>query len=171
MTEIIKGKTEHSELLTQIGIATFIEPHGKSASKEDVDSYINKTFNEKVFYNELINPENIYHLIYQENEAAGYSKIILNTPNLNITDQNVTKLERLYLLKEYYGKSLAQKLFKFNIELSKQNKQKGMWLTVWIENHRAINFYKKTGFKIVGNSDFVVSETHTNPQHIMYLEY
>ena len=171
MTEIIKGNTAHCKLLTQIGIETFMEPHGKSASKADVDAYINNTFNEKVFYTELSNPENIYHLIYHENKIAGYSKIILNTPNINITDQNVTKLERLYLLKAYYGKNLAQELFNFNIQLSKKNNQKGVWLTVWIENHRAINFYKKIGFKIVGNSDFVVSDTHTNPQHVMYLEY
>jgi len=75
------------------------------------------------------------------------------------------------LLQEHYGKNLGADLFNFNILLSKKNKQKGMWLAVWTENQRAINFYTKNGFTIVGSYDFKISENHSNPNHIMYLEY
>ena len=46
-----------------------------------------------------------------------------------------------------------------------------MWLFVWKENHRAINFYNKAGFKIFGSHDFKLSETHANPNHVMFLKY
>jgi len=46
-----------------------------------------------------------------------------------------------------------------------------MWLFVWIENIRAINFYLKTGFKIIGSHNFNITTTHSNPNHQMYIEY
>ena len=55
--------------------------------------------------------------------------------------------------------------------LSKKKQQKGIWLAVWVENKRAIKFYQKAGFKIVGKYDFQISKTHSNPNHIMYLKY
>lgn len=90
-------------------------------------------------------------------------------PHIQI--ENVTKLERLYLLKEFYSLKLGLELFNFNLELSKQNNQAGMWLFVWKENQRAVSFYKKTGFKIIGNYDFKLTETHSNPNHQMLLMY
>jgi len=83
----------------------------------------------------------------------------------------VTKLERIYLLKSYYGMEAGKKLFDHNINLTKDQYQMGMWLHVWIENHRAIAFYLKQGFKIIGSHDFEVSPSHFNPNHVMYLKY
>ena len=123
------------------------------------------------FQAELEDEKNIYHIIYNNNTPAGFSKIILNQAHPLIPLQNVTKLERLYILKRYYNLKLGAKLFRFNLLLSKENQQSGMWLFVWKENSRAIRFYEKKGFKIIGSHDFKISERHSNPNHVMYLEY
>lgn len=39
------------------------------------------------------------------------------------------------------------------------------------KNHRAVNFYLKTGFQITGSYDFKLSDTHSNPNHRMLLLY
>lgn len=80
-------------------------------------------------------------------------------------------MSRLYLLKEFFGLNLGKELFNFNLNLSKENNQQGIWLAVWIENKRAINFYHKMGFQKVGSFDFEISKTHYNPNHILYLEF
>ena len=171
MIQIIKATIEHSNLIAKIGKQTFLESHGNSASIEDINRFILKTYNKKAFCKEFENPNVQYHIIYFNNKVAGFSKIELNTSNKDITDLNITKLDRLYLLKKYYKQKLGSKLFDFNIQLSKKHHQKGIWLAVWIENQRAINFYKKNKFKIVGEYSFKISETHANPNHIMYLKY
>jgi len=171
MIQIIKATIKHSELIAEIGKQSFLESHGNSASKEDVNHFILKTYNKDAISKEFGNPKVQYHIIYLNYKAAGFSKIELNTSNNCINDLNVTKLDRLYLLKKYYGQNLGSKLFDFNIQFSKKHNQKGIWLAVWLENQRAINFYIKKGFKIVGKYNFKISESHSNPNHIMYLKY
>lgn len=168
MNKIIPATIDHCDQLTEIAKISFLDAHGTSAPKEDIDGYITKYFNVNAFIKELKNPENQYYLIFHEDLLAGYSKTIFNLPNENIREQNVAKLERFYLLKEFYGKGLAQQLLNFNRKISHENNQKGIWLAVWIENHRAIRFYAKNNFKKVGIYDFQISATHANPNHIMY---
>jgi len=171
MIKIIKASIEHSELIAEIGKKTFLESHGHCASKEDVQSFILKTYNLKAIEAEFENLKAQYHIIYFNNKVAGFSKIELNTPNKNINDLNVTKLDRLYILEAFHRQKLGSKLFDFTIQLSKKTNQKGIWLAVWVKNQKAIHFYNKQGFKIVGEYSFQISETHSNPNHIMHLKY
>jgi ribosomal protein S18 acetylase RimI-like enzyme len=171
MTSIVKAKEKDFQLLAGIGKISYIESHGSSAKPADINAYLDENYSYEVFENELRDPKNIYNIIYHNNQPAGYSKIILNTPQSNIPIKNITKLERLYLLKEFYGFKLGFELFNWNLELTKNSNQAGMWLYVWKENLRAISFYKKTGFKVIGSYDFKLTETHSNPNHLMFLKY
>ena len=171
MTSIAKATKDDFKLLAAIGTQTFIESHGHSAPKPDIDSYVNEKYSDAFCQKELNDVNNIYHLIYYEGKPAGYSKIIFNSPHPNIALQNITKLERLYLLKDFYQLQLGKQLFHFNLALSKKNNQEGMWLFVWKENQRAINFYIKNDFIIIGSYDFKISAAHSNPNHQMLLQY
>ncbi|HEY3386749.1 MAG TPA: GNAT family N-acetyltransferase [Saprospiraceae bacterium] len=168
----IRSTTIHdAHLLSILAPQVHMESHGHSASVADHEIYITKKLSVDAFTHELTNPENLYHLIFVDDIVAGYSKIILNFNHPLITEQPVTKLERIYILKPYYGMGAGKKLFDHNQNLSKDHHQLGMWLHVWVENHRAFAFYVKQGFKIIGSYDFEVSPTHFNPNHVMYLRY
>ncbi|GEM_PF-178494 len=145
------------------------ESHGHSAPYEDMAQYITNKLSEANLLAELLDGRNCFHWMHHEGRPAGYSKVILDCPNEFVAAQNVTKMERLYFLKEFHGLGLAQQLFDFNLNLAKQAHQAGIWLYVWKENHRAIRFYQKMGFEIVGDGLFKVSDTHYNPNHIMFL--
>lgn len=169
MSSIIRADNNDVELLAGIGRQTFIESHGHCASVADIQEYVNEKYSSHTFREELANSNNIYHKVFYNGQLAGYSKIMLNSSTANINSPAVTKLERLYLLKQFYGLQLASALLDYNIKLARQYDQQGMWLYVWKDNHRAIHFYLKNGFKIIGSHDFKISETHSNPNHQMLL--
>lgn len=171
MITIRPATVSDAHLLSLIAPQTHMESHGHSASAEHHEIYISKKLSAEAFTNELANPDHLYHIINVDEVAAGYSKIILNFNHPLIAEQPVTKLERIYLLKSFYGMDAGQKLFDYNVRLSKDQHQLGMWLHVWKENHRAFAFYLKQGFEIIGSYDFEVSPTHFNPNHVMYLKY
>lgn len=171
MIHIKRAKLEHANLLAELSVKAFLPAHGHSSPKADIESYITTNFSLKNFKKELTNHNFIYYLMYHNKKLAGFSKVIFNTPTKHIVEKNITKMERLYLLKEFYGMHLGTKLMEINIELVKKRKQEGIWIEVWTENLRAIKFYTKMGFEIVGSSNFTISKTHSNPNYIMYLNF
>jgi ribosomal protein S18 acetylase RimI-like enzyme len=158
-------------LLARIGGASLLESHGHSAPAEVMQQYVDRNFNEQACREELADDNNIFTAVVYNNQPAGYSKIILNTPHPAVNLQPVTKLERLYLLKEYYDQKLGHRLLQQAVDISKKEGEKGMWLDVWKENHRAIHFYQKQGFETVGESRFKLTETRTNPIWVLLLRY
>ena len=171
MTSIRRATENDSLILSEISAKTLLESHGRSAPKEDMDQYIRLKYNEETIKAELRDPGNIYHLLYFNEELVGFSKIILNTPYKEGVDKNMAKLDRIFLLAKVYDLKLGVELLTFNINLMKQHHQTGAWLYTWTENERAIRFYKRNGFVIVGSHDFKISETHTNPNHQMFLNF
>lgn len=171
MTSIVRATEDDSLYLSELSKQTLIESHGRSASEKDMNQYILEKYNEETLKAELRDPGNIYHLLYYNGELVGFSKIILNIPYKEGVDKNMTKLDRIFLLKKVYDLKLGVALLMFNLELMKQQHQTGVWLYAWTENERAIKFYIRNGFKIVGSHDFKISETHTNPNHQMFLSF
>lgn len=168
-TIIRKATVKDIPQLEIVGKKAFYNSHKDAITGEIMENYLANSFNEKQLLKEIENPNFEYHVLYYKDKLAGYSKIILNTKNENIKENNVTKMERLYLAEEYHGLGLGKLLFDFNINLIKKNNQVGTWLYVWIKNEKALKFYKKTRFKNIADYDFPVSETETRPNYIMYL--
>ena len=171
MYKILKATLKDAQLLSKLSVDTFLPAHGHSAPKKDIDIYVAQNFSKENFTKELSDAKNDYYLFYIDNKIAGYSKIIYNQISKDIHAKNITYMSRLYFLKAFYGLDLGKILFDFNVNLCKENKQAGIWLAVWVENQKGISFYKKMGFKKVGDFNFKISETHSNPNHILYLEF
>ena len=171
MNVITRATVHDASLLVRIGRASFMDSHGMSAPKQEIEEYVELKFNKSTFSEELLDELNHFYLIHHDQTPVGYSKMISDFPHQNIPFKNVAKLERLYVLKEFHHLKLGYELLSFNIEKSKKHSQAGMWLYVWTENTKAFNFYTKMGFEIIGNHDFKISETHYNPNHQMLLTY
>lgn len=171
MLEFKTGNINDAALITDIGARSFIESHGKSASETDIRNYVQSKFNIPQLESELADENSIFQIAYYNQQPAAYSKITLNCPNPNIAEQKVCKMDRRYVLEEYFDKKIGQVLFDLNVEIAKQHQQKGIWLYVWTGNPRALRFYEKQGFKIVGETYFKISDTHSNPNYWMYLEF
>lgn len=148
--------------------ATFIQSHGQSASEKDINTYVRYAYSIGKLKSELIDPNSFFHFVYTNNELAGYSKLSINTDYPLINEAPITKLDRIYIAEKFLDKKLGQVLFDFNLEIARQNNQQGIWLYTWVENHRAIKFYKKNGFEIIDEKDFKISNRHSNPNYIMY---
>jgi ribosomal protein S18 acetylase RimI-like enzyme len=167
----VRLKPSDAPILAAIGGTTLIESHGLSAPIDVMQQYVNNNFNTEACLSELRNENNIYYAIYSNGQPAGYFKIVFDCSHPAVPMQPVTKLERLYLLKEFYELKLGSKLLQHALNLSKAEGERGMWLNVWKKNSRAIRFYQKGGFETVGESEFVLTSQHSNPNWVMLLKY
>ncbi len=164
-------ESSEANVLAELALRTFWQSHGHSATEADINKYTSHAFSTVQISHELSGSENIFHFLTLKGRPIGYSKMNFNT-NIEVRPAStLSKLERIYLLKEYHGMGKGRILMDHAIELSKQNAQEGMWLYTWIKNEQAVKFYQNYGFEIVGKYDFRISPEHVNPNHQMLLEW
>lgn len=168
---IRKATCSDSSILMRLAKLTFTESHGHSAPKVDIAEYIKNNYTIEQIEKELEEANNHYYLLFIGHKAIGFSKICMNIPHNSVDSINIAKLERLYVLKDYHGLSYGYQLFNFNLELCIKCRQDGIWLNVWVENSKALEFYKKIGFRKIGEYSFKISSTHSNPNHQLYLNF
>jgi hypothetical protein len=113
MISVIKATERDYNSIITIGKLSIAESHRGSCSAEDMTEFLERNYNGDAIKKELNDINNIYHIINYNEKPAGFSKIILNAKHPNIVSENVTKLDRIYLLKEFYGLKLGLELLNF----------------------------------------------------------
>ena len=110
MISVMKATESDYNLIVSIGKISVAESHRGSCSAEDMNEFLERNYNSDAIKEELSDINNIYYIINYNDKPVGFSKIILNAKHPNIIAENVTKLDRIYLLKEYYGLKLGLEL-------------------------------------------------------------
>jgi ribosomal protein S18 acetylase RimI-like enzyme len=169
MIRIRRTTLEDATLMSRLAAETMWQSHGHSAPAFEVESFISAAYNVDQIAEELADNQFEHYLVFVDDEPAGFCKFQFHSPHPLIPEQELTKLNRIYVLDKFHGQKAGATLFDLIIARSKEEKQQGIWLNTWIENKRAIAFYQKKGFEIIGHADFALSPTHVNPNYVMYL--
>jgi ribosomal protein S18 acetylase RimI-like enzyme len=134
------------EKLQKIGRKTFEETFSESNSKENMRSYLDEGFSKEKLTAELNNKDSEFYFAILKDEVIGYLKVNFGESQTELKDSKALEIERIYVSKEFHGKSVGQLLYDKAIQIAKQKDSEYVWLGVWEENPRAIGFYKKNGF-------------------------
>jgi ribosomal protein S18 acetylase RimI-like enzyme len=132
--------------LQKISKITFAETFTEHNTKEDLDKYLVESFSNEKLSAELNNPDAAFYFAEVDNTVIGYLKINFGDAQTELKDNKSVEIERIYVLQAYHGKKIGQLLFNKAIEIAKEHQAHYVWLGVWKENHRALQFYKKNGF-------------------------
>lgn len=144
--EIKKIGVEEIEKLQQIGRQTFFETFAEVNSEENMKEYLKNNFSNDKLTSELTNPNSEFYFAIRGNETLGYLKLNFGEEQTELKDKNGLEIERIYVLKEFHGSKIGQLLYERALQVAKKQDLNYLWLGVWEENHRALNFYKKNGF-------------------------
>jgi ribosomal protein S18 acetylase RimI-like enzyme len=146
------------EQLQLIGKKTFFETFAEKNTKENMQKYLEEGFTFEKLTSELLSPNSKFYFASFENKVIGYLKLNFGQSQTELKDDKALEIERIYVLNEYHGKKVGQILYDKAIEIAKHKKADYIWLGVWEENPRAINFYKKNGFKEFDKHIFKLGE-------------
>lgn len=144
--EIKKTEITEIEKLQKIGTQTFLETFAEVNSEENMKQYLKDKFSINKLTSELSNPDSEFYFAIRENEPLGYLKVNFGDAQTELKDKNGLEIERIYVLKEFHGAKIGQLLYNQALQIAKIHNLNYLWLGVWEENHRALNFYKKNGF-------------------------
>lgn len=144
--EIIKITKIDIDQLQKIGRETFYETFSESNTEENMRNYLETGFSIDKITTELNDENTEFYFAKIENNVIGYLKLNFGGSQTELKGDKAIEIERIYVLKEYHGQKVGQILYDKAIEIAKKKNAEFIWLGVWEENPRAINFYKKNGF-------------------------
>ncbi len=161
---IRKINLEGAAALSKISKITFFDTFNGTCTPQDLSIFLNDYFNEIQITNELNNKNDFYFFAEINGDPVGYMRFKEDYQNLPMMKQwKAMELKRIYVLKEFHGKGVAQKLMDFVIDYCYKNEYEVIWLGVWENNLRAQKFYEKFGFVNSGHShNFPIGSTPQN---------
>lgn len=142
------------EKLQEISRQTFWETFSESNTEENMTRYLVERFSKEKLAAELRDKNSEFYFAALQNEVIGYLKINFGEAQTDLKDSKALEIERIYVRKEYHGKNVGQLLYEKAIQIAKEKDAEYVWLGVWEENPRAINFYKKNDFEAFGKHIF-----------------
>ena len=144
--------------------ASFCDTFAHLYQPQDLDAFLS-SFSISDWEEQLQNPAFAHRIAEVDGEAAGYVK--LGPMKLPIEAQGpALLLDQLYVLKEHHGSGIARTLMDWTLEEAARRGAAQIFLTVFIDNHRARRFYERYGFEAVGRYDFKVGN-HVDEDIIM----
>jgi len=154
--KIIKAAPADAAITASIGRRTFYETWRSVNTEEDLQLYINQSFNPEKIREDIQRADvNTFLLVFVGDELAGYVKL-RNDRSYPQLKGKLLELERIYVLKEFQAKKIGKTLMDESIRIAKSGGYDCLWLGVNEENFKAINFYESYGFEVFGSKQFVL---------------
>jgi ribosomal protein S18 acetylase RimI-like enzyme len=157
-TNIIKATLNDLEKLQKIGKQTFVETFSAVNTAENMAKYLEENLSLGQLLSELNNSNAAFYFAVNNNDVIGYLKLNTGVAQTELKDNQSLEIERIYVLKEFHGKNIGQLLYEKAIQEAKKIHATYIWLGVWEENQRAINFYKKNGFVEFDKHIFILGD-------------
>ncbi|MDU1889615.1 MAG: GNAT family N-acetyltransferase [Dysgonomonas sp.] len=159
---IKRVKLTDVESLSIVGKQSFYEAYSMKNTESDMKKYLEESFSIEKLTVELKDENSEFYFAILDNNIIGYLKLNSGQSQTDLKDNNSLEIERIYVLKKYYGKGVGQLFYKKAIEVARCRKVDYIWLGVWEENERAINFYKRNGFVEFGKHTFRLGDDVQN---------
>jgi len=156
--EIKKVTLSDIKDLQSIGRQTFFETFAEGNTESDMKKYLDENFSIAKLTSELIIPDSEFYFASIHNKVVGYIKLNFGEAQTELKDQKAVELERIYVLKEYHGQKVGQILYDTALQIATRINAEFLWLGVWENNFRAINFYKKNGFVAFDKHIFILGD-------------
>jgi ribosomal protein S18 acetylase RimI-like enzyme len=158
MIEIKKATLSDLVTIQNISKQSFTETFAAINTPENMEKYLQESFNTTQLTAEINNSDSPFYIAFWNNEPVGYLKLNLGDAQTEIVEDATLEIQRIYVLQAFHGKKIGQLLLDEAIKIAHQIPVNYIWLGVWEENHRALQFYTKNGFVTFDKHLFILGD-------------
>lgn len=162
MFSIRTATPDDAPALVILAAATFALACPPGTAQEHIDAFIAEHFTLSRFESHLADPDRALLLVHDDDGTPiGYTMLVFGEP----TDADVlgaiahrptVELSKVYVLPARHGGGVASALMTATLEHARSRGVAAVWLGVNQQNAKAIRFYEKSGFAVVGPKTFFV---------------
>lgn len=147
MVTIKEATAKDFKIIQEIAHKTWPDVYGEILSAVQLDYMLKSFYSEEALRDNVVNKGHHFILAFEEDFCLGFASF-----QHDYLDEKVTRLHKIYLLPEAQGKGAGKQLVDAVINYAKQSGSNVISLNVNRFN-KALTFYQKLGFEIVGEED------------------
>ncbi|MEM7016183.1 MAG: N-acetyltransferase [Pseudomonadota bacterium] len=156
MVNIRRAAPDDAASLACLAERTFRDTYTANNDPSDMDFHCQNNFNVEIQHHEILEPNYVTILAEMGTELVAFAQVKLHSPKQCIQAEHPSELYRLYVSNEWHGRGVAHEVMTEVLAVAAGGEADHLWLSVWEQNPKAIAFYRKYGFKVVGNNIFQV---------------
>ena len=159
MKKVVKAKPDDVTIIALLARVTFTETFGHFFSdRNDLLNYLENTFNVSKIEQSLAKSNNVFWLAYVNQLPVGYAKLKIDSPSPFLKEKKVSQLQKIYVLKDFLSQKVGFALQDALLQETTLLGRERIWLSVLEENKRAIAFYLKNDFTLIGKHNFQIGK-------------
>ncbi len=154
---IRNAKKSDSINLAALSIQVWLHSYATDGIRSEISGFVIRTFTE-LYFNQILNDPKFRILVYiKNNHLVGY--VMINLESYWKDKKNGYEIDKLYVQEHFHGNGIGRQ-FLSEIEIQYGG---SFWLSTWVNNDKAIGFYKHLGFIDIGYTYFELNnERHEN---------
>ena len=134
---------------------TFREAYEGTCDARDIEAYIVEHFGPELQSKEIADARLDTLLVFMGDDLAGYAQLREGPAPASVVAGRPYEIKRFYVDHSWQGRGLAGSLMGAALAAAPAGTDR-VWLQVMVSNGRAIRFYEKCGFRIVGETTFMM---------------
>ncbi|HSJ44499.1 MAG TPA: N-acetyltransferase [Euzebyales bacterium] len=148
------GTRTDGSMLTALGAKTFYDTYAPDVPADDLATFIAANFRHDFVAAALVDPDQCYLVAAVDGADVGYA--LLRHEHGATPDGGTLELGSLYVDEPFQGCGVGAALMSESIARARRHRYRTLRLTVWEHNARAISFYRRWGFRTVGETAFLL---------------
>lgn len=155
--------------LAAFGARVFAETFAADNRPEDMALHVAATYEPARQARELDDPALTYVVAEVDRALVGYALVRSGAAPACVPPVALEIL-RFYVDRPLHGTGVSRALMAECIALAERRGAAALWLGVWERNARAIRFYEKCGFRVVGSQHFTLG-TDVQTDRVMVRDF
>lgn len=149
--------------VASFGARTFADAFAADNTPDDMATYLSHAFGEPQQRGEIEDAGVVTLVAESGVDLVAYAQV---RRTAYAGAPGSVELRRFYVDRAWHGSGIASRLMQAADEAARGLARGTIWLGVWERNTRAIAFYRKCGFEVVGSQTFVLGNDRQT-DHIM----
>ena len=146
------------EAIARLAARTFALACPPTTAPEAIEAHIRDELNAQRFAEHLLTSD-FFVVDAEGGEVCGYVMIAHDPPTIDNDWSNPVELRRIYVDADRHSTGVAAELMQASLDFVRHTGYDWIWLGTNEANTRAVRFYEKYGFRIVGKRTFCVADS------------
>ena len=140
--------------LAVLAMQVFLDTYARTGIRQSIADEALRSFSVDAFRMLLARDDTVIVLAELRYHLVGFAQVTVGRGQELVRADKPAELDRLYVQEPFTHRSIGSRLLQLAEEQARRHGATALWLTPWVGNDRARQFYRKHGYVDVGGTFF-----------------